>query len=108
MKQMSNAYTLYFNQKHQRSGPLMAGRFKAAKVPFNMLVPLLRLIQTEPTNHTSYNYYLNGLAELACSKEFKNQILSQFPNLTKFVEYHRGQINIARTIDKVSPYIIDI
>lgn len=32
MKQMINAYTLFFNQKNNRTGSLMQGRFKAVQI----------------------------------------------------------------------------
>lgn len=32
MKQMINAYTLFFNQKNKRTGSLMQGRFKAVQI----------------------------------------------------------------------------
>lgn len=32
LKQITNAYTLYFNQKNKRVGGLMQGRFKAAQI----------------------------------------------------------------------------
>ncbi|MFH1536184.1 MAG: transposase [Patescibacteria group bacterium] len=108
MKQLINAYTLYFNQKHQRSGSLMAGRYRAVNVPFKLLTPLLRLIQNEPTNHNSLNYYLGQQTDLPCSQKTKDEILTQFPNLTKFLEYHRSQMNIARMADKVEPFIIEL
>jgi len=37
MKQMINAYTLYFNQKHQRNGGLMQGRFKAVQITDDLI-----------------------------------------------------------------------
>lgn len=39
MKQMTNAYTLFFNQKNQRTGSLMQGRFKAVPIDGDFLNP---------------------------------------------------------------------
>ena len=39
MKQISNAYTLFFNQKNKRSGSLMQGRFKAVPIGGDFLNP---------------------------------------------------------------------
>ncbi len=37
MKQITNAYTLFFNQKNKRSGSLMQGRFKALEISTDVL-----------------------------------------------------------------------
>ena len=104
---MSNVYTLYFNQKYQRSGPLFAGRFKATQIPNDILTSLLRSIHTEPTNFSSYNDYCCQEVLLPCSKNIKDQVLSKFPNPSKFVEYHQSQMGIAVTHEKVKPFLIE-
>ncbi|MDP2585481.1 MAG: transposase [Candidatus Levybacteria bacterium] len=49
MKQMSNAYTLYFNQKHKRVGGLMQGRFKAVPIlEDRLLIHIARYIHLNP------------------------------------------------------------
>jgi len=107
---MANAYTLYFNQKHHKSGPLFASRFKAVKIPpdLKLLTALIKFLHTEPTNHTSFNDYLGQQTDLPCSKAEKDKILSQFSTLTKFNDYHRNIIDAMRTAEKIQPFMIEI
>lgn len=50
MKNISNAYTRYFNTKHARKGPLWVGRFKAVNVESDeQLLHLTRYVHLNPT-----------------------------------------------------------
>lgn len=108
MKQMANAYTPFFNQKHHKIGPLFAGRFKAVKISDSkLLTPILKYIHNEPTNHSSFNDYLGQPTILPCSQTEKEKILAQFPSLTKFNDYHRNQMDSIRMAEKIQPFIIE-
>lgn len=49
LKQVTNAYTLYFNQKYKRVGGLVQGRFKAAPIRIeNTLLHISRYIHLNP------------------------------------------------------------
>ena len=49
LKQLTNAYTYYYNRKNKRSGPLMQGRYKAAGVDIDkQLKYLIRHLDREP------------------------------------------------------------
>src|SRR3990172_1306461 len=49
LKQLTNAYTLYFNQKYDRVGSLMQGRYRAAPVKEdNLFIHLVRYIHLNP------------------------------------------------------------
>jgi len=58
MKQITNAYTLYFNQKNNRVGGLMQGRFKAMQITEN------DLLNPELTFKTFHNDQENYVKEL--------------------------------------------
>lgn len=107
MKQIANAYTLYFNQKHQKSGRLFVGRYKATHVPDDLITPLLRSIHKEPTNFSSFNDYCGQESMLPCSVDIKSKILSKFSHPTKFVEYHQAVMGIATMHEKIKPYLIE-
>lgn len=55
MKQLSNAYTKYFNERHKRSGSLFEGPFKAAFVKNEDIVQVVRYIHLNP--------FLGGLVD---------------------------------------------
>lgn len=107
MKQMSNVYTLYFNQKYNHVGSIFQGRFKAVTFPSKLLTPLLRFIHKEPSNYNSFNYYIKQAVNLPCSDEIREEVISQFPTLTRFVEYHQSQMGMARVADQIDPYVIE-
>jgi len=48
MKQLSNAYTKYFNERHKRSGSLFEGPFKAAHVKNDDMIQVVRYIHLNP------------------------------------------------------------
>lgn len=49
MKQVTNAYTYYFNEKYEREGALMQGRFKAISIPTDThLVLLTKYLHLHP------------------------------------------------------------
>src|SRR3972149_6414471 len=80
LKRVTNAYTLYFNQKNDRIGGLMQGRFRAAGIDNESLfIHLVRYIHLNPVvsgltqdltsyRWSSYGDYLGQPAELPSSK----------------------------------------
>src|SRR3989344_9039243 len=85
LKQLTNAYTLYFNQKNNRVGALMQGPFRAAEIEEdNLFIHLVRYIHLNPSfaeategrpatdlanyKWSSYPDYLGQSAELPSSK----------------------------------------
>jgi putative transposase len=75
LKQITNAYTLYFNNKYQRIGGLFQGRFKAVSIETNeQMLQLSRYIHLNPDNPetypwSSYGEYIENKGEAICSKE---------------------------------------
>lgn len=71
MKQLLNAYTLYFNNKYDRTGNLMHGRFKAIEIKSD-----------EMLLHVSRYIHLNPLVA-KLTQDLKSYPWSSFPNTTK-------------------------
>lgn len=117
MKQITNAYTLYFNQKNNRVGGLMQGRFKAVPITEdNLLIHILRYIHLNPvaSNLTqdlnsypwsSYPDYLGKETDLSCSKK---DILSFFPSIEDFEKFHHDQIDYAKELEKIKHFTIEL
>jgi len=116
LKQLTNAYTLYFNQKNDRVGGLMQGRFRAAGINNESLfIHLVRYIHLNPivsgltqdlANHrwSSYPDYLGQPAELPSSK---SKVLSYFPSVGAFKGFHEDQIDYAKDLEKIKHLAID-
>jgi len=117
LKQLTNAYTLYFNEKHDRVGGLMQGRYKAVEVGDEKLfIHLARYIHLNPLSGgivksldehrwSSYPDYLEGKAGVPAAKE---KILSYFPSVGAFKGFHEDQADYAKNIEKINPVAIDL
>ncbi|OGE28868.1 hypothetical protein A2867_02900 [Candidatus Daviesbacteria bacterium RIFCSPHIGHO2_01_FULL_40_11] len=116
MKQITNAYTLFFNQKNKRSGSLMQGRFKAVGVTDdNLLIQILRYIHLKPVaagitsdlesyQWSSYADYMGKENELPCSKE---KMLSYFKSIGDFEKFHTDQADYSKELEKIKHLTIE-
>lgn len=108
MKQLTNAYTLFFNQKNKRSGSLFQGRFKAVELNQDNLKHLLCFIHLEPgvNNYpwSSYADYLKQESDLPCSKE---EVLSLFPSLEDFEKFHKDTGDHTGKLEKIKHLTIE-
>ena len=116
LKRVTNAYTLYFNQKNDRIGGLMQGRFRAAGIDNESLfIHLVRYIHLNPVvsgltqdltsyRWSSYGDYLGQPAELPSSK---SKVLSYFPSVGAFKGFHEDQIDYAKDLEKIKHLAID-
>ena len=71
MKQLTNAYTQYFNEKYKRQGSLFEGRYKAVRIPTDELLihtsryihlnPVVANLSLEPDQYqwSSYKEYID-------------------------------------------------
>jgi len=116
LKQLTNAYTLYFNQKNDRVGGLMQGRFRAALIDNESLfIHLVRYIHLNPVvsgltpdlnayRWSSYGDYLGQPAELPSSK---SKILAYFPSVGAFKGFHEDQVDYAKRLEQIKHLAID-
>ena len=116
MKQVANAYTLYFNQKHKRTGALMQGRFKAVPIlEDNLLIHIARYIHLNPTSSgltqdlnsyqwSSYPDYLGKGVFLSCSKD---ELLNYFKSTEDFEQFHKDQIDYAKELNRIKHLAIE-
>src|SRR3989344_949581 len=117
LKQLTNAYTLYFNQKNNRVGSLMQGPFRAAPVIEDPLfIHLVRYIHLNPVasgltkdlnahRWSSYHHYLGNEADLPVEKE---KILSYFPSVGAFKGFHEDQQDYTKNLGKINHVAIDL
>lgn len=115
MKQLSNAYTEYFNKKYKRNGCLMQGRYKAAKISTDeILRHVSRYIHINPVvgglsksandyKWSSAREYTQGFENL-CNKQI---ILSQFKNTKSYEQFLNDHVGYARSLEDVKHSIIE-
>jgi len=116
LKQLTNAYTLYFNQKYHRVGALMQGPFRAASVTEDKLfIHLVRYIHLNPLiagltgdlasyRWSSYNGYLDNQTDLPTEKD---KILAFFPSVGALKGFHEDQADYGKNLEKIKQLKID-
>lgn len=113
----TNSYTKYFNTKHQRSGSLVQGPFKAVYIESDeQLIHVSRYMHLNPVasftiqeqgllnyKWSSLRGYLN-LEESFCSKGI---ILNQFKSVDQYKDFVFDQISYAKELEKIKHLIIE-
>lgn len=108
----SNAYTKYFNTKHQRSGPLLEGIFKAVLVESDeQFIHLSRYIHLNPVTSSiieekylesyewsSYPEYLSINDENLVETRL---VLNMFKSIKDYQEFVVDHIEYAKTLDSI-------
>lgn len=109
LKQITNAYTLYFNSKYERVGGLVQGRFKAVGIDRDdLLIHIARYIHLNPVvagivknpkdyEWSSYKIYLENTDSFCETKT----ILSYFPTISDFEKFVLDHIEYARELEKI-------
>lgn len=114
----TNAYTKYFNTKHERTGPLVEGIFKAVRVETDeQLVHLSRYIHLNPVSSfiisakdlenypwSSLPQYLGQKDDDFCSKDI---VLRLFPTTQKYKTFVFNQITYAQELGKIKHLAMD-
>lgn len=110
MKQLTNAYTFYFNQKYERVGGLVQGRFKAIMIETDeLLLHISRYIHLNPFvsevikdldkyKWSSYADYLGKDVAIRCTKEV---LLSYFPSPEGYKQFILDQVDYARELERI-------
>lgn len=115
MKQVTNAYTEYFNKKYKRDGCLMQGRYKAVEVTSdNVLHHISRYIHLNPLvagivrefnewPWSSALEYTNNKKGL-CNKEL---IQCEFKTASKYKRFLNNHLDYARKLADIKHMTID-
>jgi len=116
LKQISNAYTRYFNIKYKRSGSLTEGRFKAVMVTSDSLLlhinryihlnPLVAGLVTELRDYpwSSYIEYVGKSKENLTEKA---TILKHFRSTEDYEKFILDQADYAKQLAKIKHATID-
>lgn len=117
MKQITDAYTRYFNNKNKRVGSLVQGPFKAAQIDSdNLLLHISRYIHLNPLvsgvikdNLQSYPWssfpaYLNQNQDNLIKKD---EILNHFASTKDFEKFVLDQAEYAKELEKIKHAMIE-
>lgn len=117
MKQLTNAYTEYFNEKYARTGSLMAGPFKTTSVPTDeLLLHISRYIHLNPLvanlvkNLKDYKWssYKNYIGEVKGENFVKKEVIQNyFPKIEEYKNFIEDQADYAKKLHHFNDLIID-
>ncbi len=115
MKQLTNAYTQYFNQKYKRVGSLFAGRYKAAHIPTtDTLIHLTRHIHLHPvlaklslTPEYAWSSYSEFADPTPRNLASTKTILNIFPSIYMYKKFVSDQKDYTKRMDKIASTKID-
>ncbi|MBI4037723.1 transposase [Candidatus Curtissbacteria bacterium] len=116
LKQITNAYTEYFNKKYVRSGSLMQGPFKAVRIKNDeQLIHITRYIHLNPYvagltedldsyQWSSYKDFIFKSDETFCETTV---ITDFFPSRTEYKKFIHDHADYAGGLKKIDNLIID-
>jgi len=115
MKQIINGYTLYFNQKYQRRGSLMQGRYKAAKIEnkhvtqiwrYIHLNPMMENISEHPIEYkwSSYKFFMGEPDEIRIDQMY---IQNFFKNPMEIEKFHTDRDDYQNQLSAIKEIVIE-
>ncbi len=115
MKQMTNAYTEYFNKKYKREGGLMQGKYKAAEVESDkILLHISRYIHLNPVVaglcEKVNDYPWSSINEFVENKEILchiKSVLEQFSSSKKYESFVLDHLDYARELENIKHVLMD-
>lgn len=115
MKQLSNAYTHFFNQKYKRHGSLFEGAFKSVRITRDeLLMHVSRYIHLDPVTAklaedpayqwSSYNEYVDESPSRLCNPK---PILDLFASVYAYKKFVHDQKDYAKKLHDISQLVIE-
>jgi putative transposase len=115
MKQVTNAYTEYYNKKYHTSGPLVQGRYKATTLEKDSyLLQVARYIHLDPVlaqlaptaqeyTWSSMKEYYGSAVESICNKRL---VLSYYSSPKSYTAFVNDSANFAKEKPKLKTLLI--
>lgn len=108
LKQLTNAYTTYFNSRYKRSGGLMQGRYRAALIESEFLViQMARYIHLDPVTAglslTPGEYSWSSFNNRSGS----NELLNRFGSVAEWEKFHADREGFTRGLEKLRAVLIE-
>ncbi len=102
MKKLSTAYSMYFNNKYDRSGALFEGRFKAKHIDDdNYFKYLLSYVHLNPVKLIDSNWKENSITDKVKAKDFLWNY--KYSSYLDYVGVKRKEVGILNT-EPLPPY----
>lgn len=117
MKQLTNAYTLYFNEKYKRTGALMQGRYKAVMIETDeQLIHVSRYIHLNPLlagltssirtdRWSSYSEYVDKHPKTSLCNTF--YVLTHFKTPKEYEVFVLNQVDYARRLNVIKHLLLE-
>ncbi|OGG75000.1 hypothetical protein A3A34_04260 [Candidatus Kaiserbacteria bacterium RIFCSPLOWO2_01_FULL_50_24] len=101
MQKLGTAYTMYFNQKHERTGALLSGRFKASHVPTDSYFRyLINYIHGNPAEMYEASWKKGVVKnESSLRKQLCDYPFSSLPDYQGIKRPHNAIINASAALD---------
>ena len=102
MQKLGTSYTVYFNNKHKRSGSLFQGKFKANMIDGEFGLPVLSVyVNLNHVHHridpkenlvksSIFEYFGNELGESICDQQEIKSIIDEIGTLDEYKEFSRA------------------
>jgi putative transposase len=108
LKQLTNAYTLYFNKRYDHTGPLFQGVYRCVEVEESQIMQILRHIHLNPVTAflvekpkdykwSSHNEYLKEKFDL-CKAE---GILNNFTSVAEWEKFILDQRDYSQSLTQI-------
>lgn len=116
LKQLTNAYTFYFNHKYKRVGGLVQGSFKAVLIETDeILLHISRYIHLNPLvaeivdnlNDYKWSSYREFIIPKSAGMCFVEPILSNFTTENSYEKFVLDQIEYARSLEQSKHLLLD-
>lgn len=115
MKQLTNAYAQYFNEKYKRGGSLMEGRYKAVRIikdeqlmhvsRYVHLNPVVADLAREPEYMwSSYKEYTDEVSSKLCDTK---PVLDLFASVYAYKKFVHDQKDYAKKLHEIKHLVIE-
>jgi hypothetical protein len=104
MRSLMTSYSMYFNKKYRRVGPVFQSRYRASRISQdNYLEHISRYIHLNPKGweqypYSSLKYYISSSVAEWISP---NKILSLFPSQEQYEEFVHDYESYKETLDEI-------
>jgi len=110
MRSLMTSYSMYFNRKYKRVGPVFQSRYRASRISTDgYLEHISRYIHLNPSNYESYKYSSLKYYLGSDRAEWLNpeKILSLFPSVLQYEEFVRDYEGHKAMLEEISWELAD-
>lgn len=107
LKQVTNAYTTYFNAKYHHSGAVMKGRYRAVLVESEfLLIQMVRFVHLNPLIAGLHSDPLSYVWS-SINHHDTNELLNYFGSVSEWEKFHLDRVGYESGREKIRSLTID-